>query len=106
MDALPEHQPWDHEISLKEGFTPPNLPLRQMSASDAQILRKYIDDNLAREFIRESTSPAGAAVLFVPKKDGDNRACIDFRDHQGSTPITPNFRNHDPSREGQSNDPT
>ena len=42
-------------------------------------LRKYIDENLAKNFIRHSKSPAGAPILFVKKKDGSLRMCVDYR---------------------------
>ena len=42
-------------------------------------LRKFIDENLATGFIRPSHSPHGAPVLFIQKKDGSLRLCIDFR---------------------------
>ncbi|XP_073510888.1 uncharacterized protein [Phyllobates terribilis] len=46
-------------------------PTRSMS--------EYIEENLARGFIRKSTSPAGAGFFFVKKKDGSLRPCIDYR---------------------------
>jgi hypothetical protein len=35
--------------------------------------------NLAKSFVSESSSPAGAPVLFLRKKDGGLRMCVDFR---------------------------
>ena len=40
-----------------------------MSETELAVLKEYIDKNLKKGFIRESTSKAGALVLFVPKKD-------------------------------------
>ncbi|SPC63756.1 related to Gag-pol polyprotein [Ustilago sp. UG-2017b] len=42
-------------------------------------LRKYLDENLEKGFIRPSKSPARSPVLFVPKKDGGLRLCVDYR---------------------------
>ena len=42
-------------------------------------LHKFIDENLATGFIRPSCSPCGALVLFIWKKDGSLRLCVDFR---------------------------
>ncbi len=42
-------------------------------------MEKYISDSLATGFIRPSSSPAGAVVLFCGKKDGSLRPCIDYR---------------------------
>ncbi|ELR10614.1 hypothetical protein GMDG_04883 [Pseudogymnoascus destructans 20631-21] len=67
-EALPKHQPWDHEIPIMEGKSPPFGPIYQMSAAELDVLKEYIDENLAKRFIRPSTSPAGSPILFVPKQ--------------------------------------
>jgi hypothetical protein len=77
--ALPAHQPWDHEIPIEEGKTPPFGPIYQMSETELAVLKEYIDKNLKKGFIRESTSRAGAPVLFVPKKDKGLRLVVDYR---------------------------
>jgi Reverse transcriptase (RNA-dependent DNA polymerase). len=38
-----------------------------------------LDENLAKGFIRRSESPAGSPILFVPKKNGKLRLCVDYR---------------------------
>ena len=65
QEALPKHQPWDHEIKLQPGTTPQKQAVRPMSAEKAEILRKYIDDNLRKGLIRQSESPAGYPILMV-----------------------------------------
>jgi hypothetical protein len=77
--ALPEHKPWDHEIPLVDGAAPPSGPIYSLSEDDLRTLREFIDDGLKKGIIRESTSPAGASVLFVPKPDGTKRLCVDYR---------------------------
>ena len=42
-------------------------------------LEEQIKDLLAEGFIRPSCNPYGAPILFVPKKDGRWRMCIDYR---------------------------
>jgi hypothetical protein len=42
-------------------------------------LKKQIDELLEKGYIRPSTSPRAAPVLFVEKKDGTKRMCIDYR---------------------------
>jgi hypothetical protein len=42
-------------------------------------LKKWIDELLEKGYIRPSTSPWAAPVLFVEKKDGTKRMCIDYR---------------------------
>lgn len=83
--ALPKEQPWDHVIPLVEGKTPPYQAIYAMAERELQVLRKYLDENLAKGFIRPSTSPAGAPTIFVPKKGLDKdgkpalRFCVDYR---------------------------
>ncbi|MGB2685899.1 MAG: pol polyprotein, partial [Olleya sp.] len=79
LDALPKHQAWDHEIPIVPGKVPTTGPLYSMSKKELDALRGYIDENLEKGFIRESTSPAGSPVLFVQKKDGSLRLCVDYR---------------------------
>ena len=43
-------------------------------------LKKQLDELLEKGFIRPSSSPWGAPVLFVKKKDGSMRMCIDYRE--------------------------
>ena len=50
-----------------------------MSEKELKALKDYIDDMLGKGFIRSSNSPAGALVLFVKKKDGSLRLCVDYR---------------------------
>ena len=49
-----------------------------MSAVKAEYLRKYIDEGLRKGHLRESESPAGYLVLFVPKGN-DFRVYVDYR---------------------------
>jgi hypothetical protein len=46
---------------------------------ELEALRKWLDENLAKEFIRASSSPARAPILFVKKGDGSLRLCVDYR---------------------------
>jgi len=78
-EVLPPHRSYDHKIPLKEGFTPPFGPLYSLSKPELQALRQWIDENLSKGFIRASSSPAGAPILFVKKKDGSLRLCVDYR---------------------------
>ncbi|KAK8936851.1 hypothetical protein KSP39_PZI012537 [Platanthera zijinensis] len=51
-----------------------------MEPRELKELRSQLDDLLERGYIRPSSSPWGAPVLFVKKKDGSMRLCIDYRD--------------------------
>src|SRR2546421_2472863 len=77
--ALPKHLPWDHEIPLEEGKQPTYRPLYSMSEKELLAVREYLQKHLEKGHIRPSTSPAGYPVLFVPKKDGGLRFCVDYR---------------------------
>ena len=78
-DALPKHEPWDHKIPLVEGKQPTFGPIYQLSEKELQVLKEYLEDNLAKGFIRPSTSSAAYPILFVPKKNGKLRLCVDYR---------------------------
>jgi len=70
---------YDHKIPLKPDFVPPFGPLYSMSKTELETLWTWIQDNLSKGFIRASSSPAGAPILFVKKKDGTLHLCIDYR---------------------------
>jgi len=76
---LPPHRPYDHRIPLQDGTTPPFGPLYSLSNNELETVREWIDDNLTKKFIRASSSPAAAPILFVKKPDGSLRLCIDYR---------------------------
>ena len=78
-DTLPPHRPYDLKIDLEEGSSPPVGTLYSLSQSEVVALREFIDEHVRIGFIRPSNSPHGAPVLFVRKKDGSLRLCVDFR---------------------------
>ena len=84
-NVLRLHRPYDHKITLKEGFSPPFGPLYSLSRPELQALREWLDKNLSKGFIRASSSPAGAPILFVKKCDGSLRLCVDYRGLNKST---------------------
>ena len=51
----------------------------RMAPAELKELKKQLEELLDRGFIRPSISPWGAPVLFVRKKDGSMRLCIDYR---------------------------
>ena len=50
-----------------------------MTANDLEEVKKQIKELLEKGYIRPSSSPWGAPVLFVEKKDGTLRMCVDYR---------------------------
>ena len=77
--ALPMFKEGDHAIDLEDGKEPPYGPLYNLSQTELAELRRYLEDSLQKGWIRRSTSSAGAPILFVPKKDGGLRLCVDYR---------------------------
>src|SRR5882762_2720090 len=78
-DTLAPHRPYDLKINLDENSIPPLGHMYSLSQTELVALREFIDEHLATGFIRPSRSPYGAPVLFVKKKDGGLRLCVDFR---------------------------
>lgn len=50
-----------------------------MSRDELLVLRKTLSDHLDKGWIRASSSPGGAPVLFVKKPGGGLRFCVDYR---------------------------
>jgi len=76
---LPPERNIDHEIPLQEGTSPPYGPIYKMSVPEMKELKKQIEDYIGKGVIKPSTSPYGAPVLFVAKKEGTLRMCVDYR---------------------------
>ncbi|GBG74390.1 hypothetical protein CBR_g18801 [Chara braunii] len=71
-------RPIQHRIEIEPSRTPKGAVYR-MSPRELEELRKQLDELLEKGWIRPSSSPFGAPVLFVPKKEGELRMCIDYR---------------------------
>ncbi|GBG59308.1 hypothetical protein CBR_g32321 [Chara braunii] len=72
-------RPIRHEIILEDGALPPRGCIYRMSEEELSVLRAQLDDLLETGWIRPSSSPYGAPVLFIRKKNKDLRLCIDYR---------------------------
>ncbi|KAJ0810336.1 putative nucleotidyltransferase, Ribonuclease H [Helianthus annuus] len=86
-DVFPEDLPGppparsvDFRIDLVPGATPVAKSPYRLAPSEMQELSSQLQELLNKGFIRPSTSPWGAPVLFVKKKDGSFRMCIDYRE--------------------------
>jgi hypothetical protein len=75
----PNREDVDLAIDVQPGSQPPYGPLYPLSPAELEVLRQYLQENLEKGFIRYSKSPAGSPILFVPKKDGTLRLCVDYR---------------------------
>uniref|UniRef100_A0A8C5WE85 ribonuclease H n=1 Tax=Leptobrachium leishanense TaxID=445787 RepID=A0A8C5WE85_9ANUR len=78
-DTLPPHRQYDCPIDLYPCSPIPFGRIYPLSEPELSVLKEYINDNLKKGFIQPSTSPAGAPIFFVGKKDGGLRPCIDYR---------------------------
>ena len=85
-DVFPEELPGmppDRDIEFVIDLVPGTAPITKrpyrMSVEELAELKKQLKDLLDKEYIRPSASPWGSPVLFVKKKDGSTRLCIDYR---------------------------
>ena len=69
----------DHRIDLVPGAEPPHRAPYHMSPQGLDELKKQLRELTEKGYIQPSVSPFGAPVLFVPKKDGGVRMCVDYR---------------------------
>ena len=79
LPGSPPEQEVDFPIDLVPGTTPISLPPYRMAPNELKELKAQLQELVDGEFIRPSISPWGAPVLFVKKKDGTWRLCIDYR---------------------------
>jgi len=76
---LPPSRYVDHAIPLVESSKPPFGYMYSMSDSELKEVRKWIDENLSKSFIRTSSSSTASPILFVKKKDASLCLCVDYR---------------------------
>ena len=77
--GLPPSRDIDHRIELEPDSKPPWRPIYRMSPLELDAMRAELDRLLETGSIEPSLSPYGAPVIFVKKKDGKLRMCIDYR---------------------------
>ena len=79
LPGLPPPRDVDFNIELHPSMSPISMTLHRMAPVELQELKVQIRELLGKGFIRPSTSPWGALVLFAKKKDKTLRLCIDYR---------------------------
>jgi hypothetical protein len=79
LPCMPPERKVEFAIELNPGTTPISKRAYQVSGPELVELKKQIDELSEKGYIRPSTSPWEALVLFVEKKDGTKRMCIDYR---------------------------
>ncbi|KAL4016769.1 hypothetical protein IC575_024426 [Cucumis melo] len=80
LPGLPPHREVEFAIELKPGTVPISRAPYRMAPTELKELKVQLQELLDKGFIRPSLSPWGAPVLFVKKKDGSMRLCIDYRE--------------------------
>ncbi|GJX84154.1 putative reverse transcriptase domain-containing protein, partial [Tanacetum coccineum] len=80
LPSLPPVRQVEFQIDLMPGAAPVARAPYRLAPSEMQELSDQLQELADRGFIRPSTSPWGAPVLFVKKKDGSFRMCIDYRE--------------------------
>ena len=79
LPGVPPEREVDLSIEVVQGMTPISRTPYRMAPTELKELKTQLQELLDKGFIRPSVSPWGALVLFVKKKDGTLRMCIDYR---------------------------
>ena len=80
ISGLPPPRQVEFRIELIPGATPVAKAPYRLAPTEMRELATQLQELLEKGFIRPSSSPWGAPVLFVKKKDGTFRMCIDYRE--------------------------
>jgi len=78
-DQFPTSKPWDHKIEMKEGFEPKSFKTYNLTPEETKELDSFLEEQLAKGYIRPSKSLMASPFFFVSKKDGKLRPCQDYR---------------------------
>ena len=79
LPGLPPQRVVDFGIELHPGISPIPMTLHRMAPVELQKLRVQLQELLDKGFMKPSTSPWGAPVLFAKKKGKTLRLCVDYR---------------------------
>ena len=79
LPGLPPECDVEFTIEVMPGTAPVFMQPYRMAPTELKELKVRLQDLLDKGFIRPSVSPWGAPVLFVKKKDGTLRLCVDYR---------------------------
>jgi hypothetical protein len=78
LPSLPPDRDVEFVINLVLGTAPIAQSPYRMAEVELKLLKADLDSLLEKGFIRPSASPWGSPALFVPKKDGTQRLCVDY----------------------------
>ncbi|XP_070010659.1 uncharacterized protein [Nicotiana sylvestris] len=79
LPGIPPNREIDFGIDVLPDTRSISIPPYRMAPAELRVLKEQLKDLLEKGFIQPSVSPWGAPVLFVRKKDGSLRMCIDYR---------------------------
>jgi hypothetical protein len=79
LPGMPPERKVKFDIELEPGTAPISKRAYLVFGPELVELKKQIDELLEKGYIRPSTSPWAAPVLFMEKEDGTKRMCIDYR---------------------------
>jgi hypothetical protein len=79
LPGMPPDRYVEFVIDLLPGTAPISKRPYRMSSDQLEELKAQIKELMGKGFIRASSSPWGAPVIFVGKKDGTQRMCVDYR---------------------------
>jgi hypothetical protein len=77
--GMPPDRDIEFVIELKPGIAPIYKTPYRMATPELAELKEHIKELLEKGFIHPSSSPWGAPVIFVPKKNGTQRLCVNYR---------------------------
>ena len=77
--GMPVERAINHKIELETGATPPYHRQYPVSAAELAKVRHQLDEYLEKSWIRPSSSPYGAPIVFIRKKTGELRMTVDYR---------------------------
>jgi hypothetical protein len=79
LPGMPPNCEIEFVIELVPGIAPIFKRPYRMAANQLAKLKEQLQELLYEGYIHPSASPWGAPVIFVPKKDGTQRMCVDYR---------------------------
>ncbi|GJU52174.1 hypothetical protein Tco_1225888 [Tanacetum coccineum] len=80
LPSLPSTRQVEFQIDLVPGAAPVARAPYRLAPSEMKELSEQLKELYDKGFIRPSSSPWGASILFVKKKDESFRMCIDYRE--------------------------
>ena len=79
LPGLPQDREVEFAIELEPGTAPVSRRLYHMAPRELAKMKKQLEELMEKGFIHPSSSPWGCPAIFVKKKDGTLRMCVDYR---------------------------